>query len=225
MLKFTKSLSEKRYVLAFDLAKITTGWALFDLKEEKIVDFGMIKNVDNVDNFWYASYCNFSSFLSSLVERFPKEEIVVTKEQCPSQAGPFSSIAALQTLYATHAVVDVLCDQLGLECYDYDGVHVSTVRAFFRKVSGVQSPQKEDVRDAIKAKFPDFDLGDYPLDITDAIGVAVTLVYAKYNADCKQQIKQLKKQLKEAKSKKKQDRLSEEIEKISSLTFECESWE
>ena len=94
-------------------------------------------------------------------------------------------------------------------------MHSISVRAYFKTLlGGVEKPQKEDVANYLKGRLKDFNFDEYPLDVTDSLAVAVTLVEKKANADINERIKELKKELKNAKSAGKQDRLEKEIQKL-----------
>ena len=109
------------------------------------------------------------------------------KEKLPNQAGRFTTIASLQGLAQVHAIWELACEKSGVEVYDFDGVHSVSVKAFFKRRYEVEKPQKEDIAKLVCENYC-FDIGDSPLDITDAIACVQTLVEYKWNEDIKDKI-------------------------------------
>lgn len=226
-IKFNKPLSNYKYLLAFDLAKKLTGWSFLDFKNDKILLAGVIdtSKMRQTDMIW----AYFSEQVSNVVNRcldkiegYDLCSILVTKEQLPVQNGKFSTIATLQSLAQVHAVFDLTIFQLGLDTYDDVGVHSVAVKAYFRKILDIQSPQKEDIAKYIYQKYNTYDFSDCSLDVTDSLGVSLTLLNKKWNSDIQSEITKKKKELKSAKSSNKIAKLQSEIEQLQSLRLEAE---
>ena len=218
MVKYNQKLSNYDYILSFDLAKQKTGWALVNIKSNKIENFGMIILNDKVDSGWLDIYDkiiivlnNIKKYCQSLGKQF-----FVLKEKLPNQAGKFTTIASLQGLAQVHAIWELACEKSEVELYDLDGIHSVSVKAFFKRKYGIEKPQKEDIARLVCEKYC-FDIGDNPLDITDAIACVQTLVEHKWNEDIKDVIKEFKKELKKSKSKNKINNLSEKINYLEKL--------
>ena len=218
MVKYNYDLSNYDYVLSFDLAKQKTGWALVDIKSNRIEDFGMIILDEKADSVWLNIYDKIAAVLENAKRYCSKLEkrFFVLKEKLPNQAGKFTTIASLQGLAQVHAIWELVCDKSEVEIYDFDGVHSVSVKAFFKRKYEVEKPQKEDIAKLVCENYC-FDIGDNPLDITDAIACVQTLVEHKWNEDIKDKIKELKKEQKNYKTEKKKNQIAEEIQRLERL--------
>lgn len=218
MVKYNYDLSNYDYVLSFDLAKQKTGWALVDIKSNRIEDFGMIILDEKADSVWLNIYDKIAAVLENAKRYCSKLEkrFFVLKEKLPNQAGKFTTIASLQGLAQVHAIWELACDKSEVEIYDFDGVHSVSVKAFFKRKYEVEKPQKEDIAKLVCENYC-FDIGDNPLDITDAIACVQTLVEHKWNEDIKDKIKELKKEQKNYKTEKKKNQIAEEIQRLERL--------
>ena len=140
----------------------------------------------------------------------------VLKEKLPNQAGKFTTIASLQSLAQVHAIWELACEKTGVDVYDFQGVHSVSVKAFFKKRYGIEKPQKEDIARLICENYC-FNIGENPLDITDAIACVQTLIEHKWNQDIIDKTKELKKEQKKYKSDKKIEEIGREIRRIQTL--------
>lgn len=215
-IKFNKSLNEYRYVLSFDLAKVHTGWSLLDIADMKLIDCGVIDTSDYGDHPW-------RYFYKELFEVFVKTQkrnidFFIVKEKLPSQNGPHSTVATLQELAKTHAIFDLALQVSSLPTYDFCGVHSVSEKAYFKKLTDLEKPTKQDIFNQIKKMI---DLNGFDdninLDISDSIAVSLTLINKKWNSDIDEEIKNKKKELKKSKTDKKINRLQEEIDFLNSL--------
>lgn len=215
MIKFTKPLSDYSYILSFDLAKRLSGYTLYDIKKDGVILAGTIDTTKNKEEYvWSYFYSAVTDIISSLDN---KDKVFVVKERLPNQNGRFSTIDTLQGLAQAHAVFDLAVTHSGLEVYDYEGIHATSVKAYFKNLTDCEKPQKEDIAEYLKQRFSDFDFSQYPFDVTDALAVTLTLVDKKWNADIAERIKELKKEQKNAKSESKKTRLIEETDFLESL--------
>lgn len=220
MIKFNESLKKYKYILSFDIAKFHTGWALVDIVEKKIPMFGIIECVDQ-EGIWADMYKKTSDVICS-VKKYCKttlSDFFVTKEKLPQQAGKFTTISSLQALAQAHAINSLACWDNRVNVYDQDGVFSVSVKAYYRKICGIQKPTKEDINKKICEDFncPEV-LGKY--DITDAVGCTETLVRSKWDADIKKEIKEIKKMDKLYKTNKKHEENSVKINNLQKLMIE-----
>lgn len=218
MVKYNQNLSNYDYVLSFDLAKQKTGWAVVDIKSNRIQTCGMIVTDDKSDSVWLDLYEKIVDVLKN-VQKFCNEEnkrFFVLKEKLPNQAGKFTTIASLQALAYAHAVWEIACGNCSAEVYDFEGIHSVSVKAFFKRKYGVEKPQKEDIAKFV-CEYYDFHIGERTLDITDAIACVQTLVEYKWNEDIKDKIKELKKEQKKYKTDKKKKQIAEEIQRLEKM--------
>lgn len=223
MVKYNYNLSNYDYVLSFDLAKQKTGWALVDIKSNRVEMSGVIILNEKVDSVWLDIYDKIVIVLECVKKhcRNLEKKFFVLKEKLPNQAGKFTTIASLQGLAQVHAIWELACEKSDVEVYDFDGIHSVSVKAFFKRRYGVEKPQKEDIAELVCGNYC-FDIGDSPLDITDAIACVQTLVEYKWNEDIKDKIKELKKEQKKYKTEKKQLEIIKEADRIRGLLISNE---
>ena len=213
IVKFNKSIHDYRYILAFDIAKHQTGWALIDLSDPNIVSYGAI--VTEKGNEWADFYAKSKSVMD-LVRREFGSQFFVIKERLPNQAGKFSTIATLQGLAGAHAIFDLVCAHSEVDVYDADGIHSISVKSYFKSLTEKDKPDKADIANAIRhisSVWEEFD--NY--DITDAAACAIALVNKKWNADIAQKVKELKSEQKKYKTEKKHLEIQSEIDRILGL--------
>lgn len=213
IVKFNKSIHDYRYILAFDIAKHQTGWALIDLENINIVSYGTI--VTEQGNEWADFYAKAKAVMD-LVRDGVGGQFFIIKERLPNQAGRFSTIATLQGLAGAHAIFDLVCAHSNVDVYDCDGIHSISVKSYFKSLTEKDKPDKADVADAVKhitAYYGEFE--NY--DITDAAACAIALINKKWNADIAQKIKDLKSEQKKYKTEKKRLEVQSEIDRISEL--------
>lgn len=221
MVKFNKHLTDYRYVLAFDLAKHRTGYALVDILNNVVAMSGLV-DMDNGAEFpWSGVYSQFMDVIHTAKSIAGDDEFFVTKEKLPNQAGRFTTIASLQGLAQVHAIWELCCCHSGVEVYDCEGVHSVSVRAHIAHQTGIEKPTKEDVADYVSKKYG-FKGVSTALDVTDAIAVVDTLVDKKWNSDIDVEIKTLKKQIKTYKTDKKKNGLLAEIDRLKELKVDME---
>ena len=223
MVKYNCDLSNYDYILGFDLAKQKTGWALVNIKTNRIEMSGIIILNEKVDSVWLDIYDKIAVFLEDVKRHCQnlKKKFFVLKEKLPNQAGKFTTIASLQGLAQVHAIWELACEKSGVEVYDFEGVHAISVKAFFKRKYGIEKPQKEDIAKFVCERYG-FDIGERPLDITDAIACVETLVEYKWNEDIQGKIKQLKKEARSYKTEKKQLEIIKEADRIRELLISNE---
>lgn len=217
-IKYNKNLSNYDYILSFDLAKQKTGWALVDIKSNRIEKFDMVILNEKADSAWLDIYDKIIVVLNDIKKhcQILGKRFFVLKEKLPNQAGKLTTIASLQSLAQVHAIWELACEKAGVDVYDFQGVHSVSVKAFFKKKYGIEKPQKEDIARLIGENYC-FNIGENPFDITDAIACVQTLVEHKWNQDIIDKTKELKKEQKKYKSDKKIEEIGQEIQRIQTL--------
>lgn len=223
MIKYNVKLSNYKYILSFDLAKNLTGYSLIDYTTHRVILAEIIDmSKHQCESFWY-EYAKqiriaIGMCLNALPNASEKKYVLITKEKLPNQSGRFSSIEALQALAQCHAIFDAVIYDFGVDYYDFDGVHSVSVKAYFKHLTGIDKPTKEDICSYI-SKYFNYDFSKTTLDVTDSIAVAMTLVDVKYNKDLIEKIKELKKSLKQYKSAARIRQVQDEIARLQSLTI------
>lgn len=218
MIKYNESLQKYDYILSFDLAKHTTGWALVDIKNNQVIMSDVIISDGSKESLWDDLYQRFVTVFKRVQQYCGdnNKSFFVVKEKLPAQAGAFTTIASLQALAGVHAVWELACCHMHIPTYDYEGVHSVSVKAFYKREYGIEKPQKEDIARCVGAKYS-FQNPLHSMDITDAIAVVQTLTGYKWNADIQDRIKQLKKDIKKYKSPKKIQELTDDIASLQKL--------
>ena len=222
MIKYRQNINEFQYVLSFDLAKRVSGYTLWDFKNDEVLDAGIIDtHLAPQDFIWGYFYDKIIEIINECINKIGQNKralLFLTKEKLPNQNGPHSTIETLQGLAQAHAIFDLAVNHSGVEVYDYEGVHSVSVKAYFKTlILNTDKPQKEDIGVSIKARFDKFDFDNFPLDVTDSLAVAMTLIEKKYKADIGEEKRRLKKELKAAKSAIKQSRIKEQIVFLDTL--------
>lgn len=224
--KFNRRLEEYKYILSFDLAKHKSGFALVDFVDKKIPYSGLITTDPQKEMVWDDFYADLKARLLFIRENFGSSFFIL-KERLPNQAGPRSTIATLQGLAGAHAIFDFFVSEHGLDVYDWQGVHSVSVKAYYKQVTNLEKPQKNDIYDNIKQTYPTWEVpqdNSLSYDISDSVAVVETLINRKWNVDIEERKKELKKELKKAKAQRKIDFLSAEIKRLDELKLEiCEN--
>ena len=212
MLKFNQKITDYQYVLSFDIAKHISGYSLIDIVNNKVMRAGIIDTKKAKDDFiWDYFYNTITCIIKDCVKIIGGSKLFITKERLPNQNGRFSTIDTLQGLAQAHSIFDLAVHRSGEQFYDYDGIHSVSVKAYFKTLTGLEKPQKEDISEYIQKKYKDFNFDEYPLDVTDSVAVAITLVEKKYNSDIDERMKMVKKEIKKAKANIKINKLKEEL--------------
>ena len=205
--KFEKHLNDYDYIFAFDIAKVTSGYALVDFKNRKILIQGLIVTEKNSPMPWEDLYNQIDAVVTSVRSTYG-DNFFVIKERVPNQAGPRSSIDALQGLAKAHAIFDLYVAQHKLDYYDYNGIHSISVKAFFKNKYGIDKPQKIDILHCLQQEYAEL-VGkgetkskDWALDISDAIALVDTLIEKKWNADIDEEARLERKHMRELEREK-----------------------
>lgn len=219
IVKFNRQISDYQYILSFDIAKRVTGYSLFDFQRNEVVNLGKIDLSNfNGECYWQEFYQRVINSVDEILNKYSisSEDILVTKEKLPNQNGRFSTIETLQGLAQAHAVFDLAITHKGIDVYDYDGIHSVSVKSYFKTLTEIEKPQKEDIANYLIKKF-NIDKSDLIYDMTDSLAVTLTLIGKKYNADILEKIKEIKKEMRNAKTSKKISSCQEKIDSLNSM--------
>lgn len=219
-IKFKKRQEEFKYILSFDLAKRKTGWALCQINPFVVVKTGLVETKKDSVMPWVDFYEQINGILDEVEVLCGKETFFVTKERCPNQAGARSTIEALQRLAQAHAIFDLVIGKREIYCYDYVGVFSMSVKHFYKKLLGRGAkdlPDKEDINTYLREQHPEFMLKSSECDISDAIGVAQTLLQHKWNQDIETEKKAYRKALKDARSERGKKNAAQALELLEKL--------
>lgn len=214
-----------KFVLSFDLSEMLTGWSLIDREVDKVEMVGMIDLHNNKSELIWTDFAQGVEDAFNAVELtcerlgVDKSKVLVTKEKLPIQMGMKSTITTLQTLSKCHGIFDLITYKRGFTVYDYDGIPAPSVRCYFKKITGVEKPDKVDVAKYIYDRYKEFDFEDTTYDVTDSIAVTITLLERNYDKDISEEIKNIKKEQKKYKTQKKKDQLQDEIVRLEGLKY------
>lgn len=221
VLHFNKKLQEFDYLLCFDLAKFETGVSLINIKDlnnpilQKYYQISVDKKSEEPFGAFYGYLVRLFTDINKEVPELSK--ILIIREKQPTGFTVTTTISTLQALAGVHAILDVFVSQLGLTEYEF-GIHASTVKAWARRETGLDKPQKEDIKAFLENIYPELKKENVTLDISDSVALAQCLIKDKWNSDLKELIKEEKKHLKELKSdggkKKQQEKIDILLEKL-----------
>lgn len=215
-IKFKQHPKDFQYCLSFDLAKLHTGWSFcrWDGDLLTVLETGVIDMTSEPEETFWLTY---SRKLEQIICECKVMNPLVLKERMPMQNGRFSSIGALQALAQCHAVFDLVMAQFDLPVYDMFGIPAISEKALFRRLTGLEKVEKEDIRHFILYHTDNQMPPDVSLDITDSIAVIMTLYQHTAEQDIKERARELKRQQKQFKSAKKIAQLEEERTAVLSL--------
>ena len=166
--KFTKKLSDYRYLIMFDLASKSTGVCIWDIAEGKPVATTRIVVDGRTGNRARELWDGLDGFfvLFALKHGAWQKNAIVYRELCPIQQGRFTTAKTLIALGKAHAVLDLYLAENGWDYYDLEGVSPSTTHAFFRRLRGLSPKdkvEKEDIRAYLAEEYgmdPDLNLDE-----------------------------------------------------------------
>lgn len=140
------------------------------------------------------------------------------------QQSKFSTIATLQGLAKAHAVLDLVVDQLGLDYYGY-GIHSVSVKALFKKLTGVEHPEKLDIQSWVSSHYGHHVIPkNMTLDISDAAALWITLFMRKEQQDLEEEIKALTKKDKTLKAAAAKQRVQNQIKLLQNMKERGETY-
>lgn len=218
IVKFNEPITKYRYILSFDLAKFNTGYSLFDITTESIVETGLLSCPEQgQESIWSDYYDNIKTLLVYIKSKYANSFFVL-KEKMPCQNGGASTIQTLQALAKAHAVFELACIHCHVDVYDFDGIAAVSGKAYVRKQSGIEKPSKEDIKSFLMSNYF-FDDNKEPesLDVTDSIICSIVLLKHKWNDDIKTEIRSLKKEKEKYKSDQKKDSIQKRIDFLNTL--------
>lgn len=218
ILHFTKKLQDFDFLICFDLAKFETGVSLLNIKDlnniklENYYQISIDKKTEEPFGDFYNALGGLFSHIQAYIGDLSK--VLVVREKQPSGFNVTTTISTLQALAGIHAILDVYVSALQLTEYE-DGIHASSVKAWARKMTNIDKPQKEDIKKFLENKYPSLRKENATLDISDSVAVGQCLIDSKWNADIKDKIKELKKKIKELKLQVAKDKIEKTIEEYN----------
>ena len=245
---FILSFDLAKHIVGWSLVKIgapnyeIVECGLINLSKYHYEDFWLVYQRAIREAFNRAIMCARTLSVDPLSFKSPKiPEIVVIKEKLPSQAGGSSTIATLQALAKAHAVFDLTlyeaiedckplvpydgCAPCGVEGKESEGgIHAASVKALFRKITGLEKPTKQDIRAAVVKMCVGEDISELREDISDSVAVAITLCEVKYNADIEEEKKALRRKIRSLKLDSAKEPYQKEIERLDSLKLPKSSY-
>jgi Holliday junction resolvasome RuvABC endonuclease subunit len=203
-------ISNLTYVVGLDLSTVSSGIALYNIVEDKIVDVGVIDTSRSEEKV-YEQAAGIFKKIEEWIKKYSIEtnSLLIAKEKQPIQYGAKTTVSTLISIAKVHGLVENYCYLNKKMLLD---IAVPTIR---KNVLGNYKADKEEVFAYVIRSFPLFQLDKIKggKDISDAICVALTGLVA-LEADYIEQIKELKKSLKNYKSDKKKQEILTCIEFI-----------
>lgn len=218
--KFQKRLSDYKYALVCDLAQYESGFALLDVSTGALVETHQISVPKSSIQPTGEMYKMFDEMINEFLSKYnlQVEDLLIVKEQLPINCGPHSTAQTLQALAAAHAVFNIHTYLKNLYTYS-NGIHSISVKTYFKKLLGIEKPQKDDIRAAV-CKYYDIDSESITRDESDAIALWFCLCGTKWNKDIDEQIKLEKKHRKTLTAKHAIKDVDDEIERLEGLKWD-----
>ena len=217
-IKFQYPLNKYKYLLMFDLASKVSGICLWDLQANKPIETAVIKVANNAELSIADLDEKINEYFQQLQDKgYSLQDILVSKEMAPLQAGKFTTAQTLIALGKAHAVLDLYCYKNSIDVFDYVGVSPSTTHAYFRGLLNIDKKQpitKEDIRDYI---YSEYDIRDIILDESDAVFLAKTFIDIYWNRQIDERIKEVKRHRKTLKADHAIKACDAEIERLRLL--------
>lgn len=218
-----KGLTEFKYLVMFDLASKITGVCVWDISAQAPLFTEIIKVTGKHELPVAELYELIDQFFINLYEKrgIKKEDILTSFEAVPCQirAGKNSTIQTFTTLARAHAVLDLYLYQKNIAVYDPTGLYPITTHCFFKKIQNKEKADtvsKEDIYNYVCEKY---NLKDISFDESDAVFLAQTLVFSKWNKDIDEEIKVKKKHFKELKMAHAKEEVQKDIDRLTKIKY------
>lgn len=214
MVKFNRPLTDFDVIVGIDLATYRTGVCVYNIKTRQMDQFFEVVVSKNSECKVASLFGQLNLMWENLLTKYGK--ILVIIERLPQQCGVASTVATLQSLAKSHAIMELsVSQQFHVELYDEYGIHTTSVKSFFR-TDKCPKPQKEDLRRAM-VEYYHLDNDALTDNISDAMAVVHVLVHKRWNADIDDHIKEIKKEIKKLKAKNAISARQAEIERLLAL--------
>lgn len=219
--KFTKKITDYKYLVMFDLASRVSGVCLWDLIKNIPISTDKIIVSGELELPVAEQYLLIDQYFQKIQTKYniKKEEILVSFEAAPSQirSGNASTIQTFIALAKSHAILDYFLYSNDIATYDYVGVYPITTHAFFKQIMGLgkdDKVKKEDIREYL---YKEYNLSNLSLDESDAMFLALTLVKSKWNKDIQEKIREKKRHKKTLKAPHAIKSVEEEIAFLNNI--------
>lgn len=218
IIKNNKSINDYKYLLMFDLASKISGVCLFDIHKHEPIETMVLKVTGKLDLPCAELEGLINKMFQDLESKgYNPQDILVSKECAPLQAGRFTTAQTLIALGKSHAMLDAFCFRNNIDVYDYNGVAPITAHSYFKKLLELDKKAKVDKTDIARYIKGLYNISTTTLDETDAVFLAITLIDHKWNNDLVESIKELKKHKKTLKAQHAIAAVDLEIERLEKL--------
>lgn len=220
-IKFKRDIKKYDYLVMFDLASKTTGVCVFDLRTMKPVETYILQVKGEYELPVAELKMELENFFEYLEEDcgYDLRTILVFKEAPPAQVrGTQSTIQTFIALAKSHAILDTVLFDNGIDCYDYIGIYPISTHCYCRKLMNLSKQDKitkDAVRECVYASYGKFKELTY--DEADAVMLAKTFLEVKWNNDLDEEIRKHKKHKKSLKMKNAIEAEQKEIERLENL--------
>ena len=192
IVKFSKEITDYKYLVMFDLASKKTGVCLYDIYKNEPIHTSMII-VNNHELGIVDLYNLIDEYFKKLVKNgISLSDIFVSFESMPTQirSGKGSTIQTFLALAKAHAILDLYLYQHDIDVYDYVGIYPITTHNYLKKILNKSKVDKVDKDDIKKYVVDYYKLKqDITFDESDAVFLAKTLIDVKWNKDIDEEIK------------------------------------
>lgn len=214
MVKFNRPLTDFDAIVGIDLATYRTGVCVYNIKTQQMDQFFEVVVDKNSECKVASLFGQLNLMWENLLDKYGK--ILVIQERMPQQCGIASTVATLQSLAKSHAIMELSISQkFHVELYDENGIHTTSIKSYF-KTEQCPKPQKEDLR-RVLVEYYHLDNDALTDNISDAMAVVHVLIHKRWNADIDDHIKEIKKEIKKLKAKNAISARQTEIERLLAL--------
>lgn len=201
-------LKNKKYALGLDLSTVSTGMALYNIEEDKVLELYAVRY--NKDNKIFIQADMIIEKITEWVEKYSLSinNTIFAKEKQPIQYGRTTTISTIVSIAKIHGLVEEYFFNSHIPLLD---LAVPTIRKY---VLGDYKADKEETYKYITQKFNHKDLvGPGSYDMVDALAVCIASKQG-LTQEYQEQIKELKKEKKSYKLLSKQQEIENKIQII-----------
>lgn len=210
-----KKLSEYKIIIGIDLATTKSGCCIFDILNNKPIEFKKITVSDKSVQREFDLYNLLSEFLKEQIEIYGVENILLVREALSSQMGFNSQISTFISLAKSHGILSLIIQKLKLTEYSSNIFSIS-IKPLFKNqfCADPKKPTKEEIRKQLSNIYG-FNELNVSTDESDSLAIIHCLIMSKINKDINERIKELKKEIKILKLDSAKQKRLEEINKLT----------